>query len=231
MTVNPEEIIETRTPTPAELATFIKAMHDMSKWTQATLAEIAGLTERTVQRVENGEPSSLDTRRALARAFGCKDLDIFDKPWPLPNVEKLKTYSAELDKTVLIPITRIRDGRTIRTITEGAFGSLSEELGEVPDEAREAFASLVDSLRDYNDVRDLYSMSQRLEVDRQLDDQLKIIGDAGAAVGAGLRTAKIRLTSDMPNREPMDWTNVFFILASRDALPAKAHIPKSFKLE
>jgi DNA-binding XRE family transcriptional regulator len=80
VTVNPEEIIDTRVPTPADLAKFIKNMREMNKWSQATLAEIARLNERTVQRVENGEPSSLDTRRSLARAFSLDYLDIFERP-------------------------------------------------------------------------------------------------------------------------------------------------------
>jgi hypothetical protein len=53
---------------------------------------LARLNERTIQRVENGEPSTLDTRRALARAFGFEDLDIFEKPFPFPDAEKLKSY-------------------------------------------------------------------------------------------------------------------------------------------
>jgi transcriptional regulator with XRE-family HTH domain len=230
MTISPEEILEPRLPTPAELAELVKTMRDMNKWSQATLAEIARVNERTIQRVENGEPSSLDTRRALARAFGYEDLDIFEKPWPFPNVEKLKAYSAELDRTTVgIPITRISDARTLRTMVEGAESSTTEELGQLSAEAREAFASIVDYLRDYNDVRDLYSMSQRLDVDREIEALLKRIADADAAVGAGLRHARVRFKSDTLNCEPMDWTNIYFVLAPNDALPSNVRVPKAFK--
>jgi transcriptional regulator with XRE-family HTH domain len=163
MTVKPEEILEHRVPTPAEVAEITKALREANKWTQETLAELAGLRERTIQRVENGEPSSLDTRRAIARAFKCADIDVFEKPRPFPNVEKLKAYNEEIERTtVVVPLTRIREGRTLRTMTEGVECSASEEIGELSKAAREAFASLVDYLRDYNDVRDEYSMSQRL---------------------------------------------------------------------
>lgn len=230
MTVSPEEILDARVPTPAELAQFIKSLRDENKWSQATLAEISGLTERTIQRVENGEPSSLDTRRTLARAFKFDDLDTFEKPWPFPNVEKLKAYSAELDKTTaVIPITRIQDARTLRTMTEGAESSATEELGDLAPEAREAFASIVDYLRDYNDVRDLYSMSQRLDVDRDIDTLLKTVAGAGAAVGAGLRHARVRFKSDAPNCDPMDWINIYFVLAPNEALPSTVRVPKAFK--
>jgi DNA-binding XRE family transcriptional regulator len=70
--VTPEEILEHRVPTPAEVAEITKALREAKKWTQETLAEVAGLTNRTIQRVENGEPSSLDTRRAIAGAFAAR---------------------------------------------------------------------------------------------------------------------------------------------------------------
>jgi ribosome-binding protein aMBF1 (putative translation factor) len=49
----PEEILDARVPTPAELAQFVKSLRDENKWSQATLAEISGLTERTIQRVRD----------------------------------------------------------------------------------------------------------------------------------------------------------------------------------
>jgi transcriptional regulator with XRE-family HTH domain len=230
MTISPEDILEAHLLTPAELGEFVKTLRDMNKWSQATLAEIARVTERTVQRVENGKPSSLDTRRALARAFGCEDLDVFEKAWPFPNIEKLRAYEAELEETtVVVPITRIADARTLRTMTEGAESSATEEIGEVSAGAREAFASIVDYLRDYNDVHDLYSMSQRLEVDRDMDALLKTISDEGAAVGAGLRHARVRLKSDAANCKPMDWAIIYFVLAPCAALPVNVRVPKALK--
>jgi len=232
VSMNPDEILDAiRLPTPAELAKFIKTMRDINKWSQATLAEIARLTERTVQRVENGEPSSLDTHRALAQAFEYEDLDFFDKPWPFPNVEKLKAYSAELEKTtVVVPITRIEDARTLRTMMEGAESSATEELGELSTEAREAFASIVDNLRDYNDIRDALSMSQRLEVDRNIGAQLDTIAGEGAVVGAGLRHARVRFKSDAPKCDPLDWTNIYLVLAPKDTLPSNVRVAKALKL-
>jgi hypothetical protein len=117
-------------------------------------------------------------------------------------------------------------------MTEGAYGSASEEFGDLSDDAREAFASVIDSLRGYNDVRDLYSQTQRLEFDRGLDAGVEDhCRDRCGAVGAGLRQTRIRFNSDGPQCEPMDWTNVYFVLAPRDSLPANVRIPKAFKLE
>jgi len=232
MTINPDEVLEARVPTPAELAEFIKTKREMNRWSQVTLAEIARVTERTIQRVENGEPSSLDTRRALARAFGYEDLDVFDKPWLVPNIEKLKAYTAELDNTtVVVPLTRIGDGRTLRTMFEGADSSATEEIGQISSVACEAFAAIVDYLRDYNDISDVYSMSQRLGVDRDIDALLKAIYEERAAVGAGLRHAKLRSKTEPPDRPPRDWTNIYIALAPEDALPPNIRVSKEVKFE
>lgn len=39
-------------------------------WSQDQLAEIAGVSSRTIQRIENGSPPSMDTLKALAAGFG-----------------------------------------------------------------------------------------------------------------------------------------------------------------
>jgi transcriptional regulator with XRE-family HTH domain len=231
MTISPEEIIDNRPLMPAELALIVKQLRDDNKWSQATLAEIAGITERTIQRVENGEASSLDSRRAIARAFEFEDLDTFDKPWPIPNVEKLKAYSAELERTtIVLPITKIEAGRTLRTMIEGTSSYAVEEIGSNKSAAQEAFAAIVDYLSDYNDVREVYSMSQRLEVDRDIDGYLKSIADGGSQVGSSIRNAKIRFRSDAPGLEPVNWSNIYFILAPQGALPPSIRVPKKFEL-
>jgi DNA-binding XRE family transcriptional regulator len=223
MTANPDETLDHRVPTPADLAEIVKVMRATNKWSQATLAELARVTERTVQRVENGEPSSLDTRRALAGAFRCQDLDVFERPWPFPNVDKL----ADLEQTtVAISLTRIRDSRTVRTMVEGAHSSAIHEIGELSSQAREAFAEIVDYLRDYNDIRDEYSMGQRLGVDRDIDALLKSLSDQRAALGAGLFSTKLKWRG-VPDRPAMDWTNIYFVLAPEDALPSTVRVPRS----
>lgn len=244
MSVNPEEYtfmglplaeferkyLERRLPTPADLADFVKWLRDMNKWSQETLAEFARIDVRTVQRVENGEPSSLDTRRGLARAFQFEDLDVFNKPCCALNFEKIKADLAELEKTpVVYPITPIKDARSLRTIWEGAELSSAEEIGELSTGARQAFARIVDYLRDYNDVRDAYSQTQVIEVDGDIDALLKTVVDEGAVVGAGLRHLRVRFRSDAPNCEPMDLTIILVVLAPKHALPSTIRAPKAVK--
>ena len=39
-------------------------------WSQDQLAEISGVSSRTIQRIENGNPPSMETLKALAAGFG-----------------------------------------------------------------------------------------------------------------------------------------------------------------
>ncbi|CAI1543573.1 anaerobic benzoate catabolism transcriptional regulator [Serratia quinivorans] len=46
-------------------------------WSQEQLATIAGLSTRTVQRIENGEQASLETLTAIAAAMGLQIGDLY----------------------------------------------------------------------------------------------------------------------------------------------------------
>jgi hypothetical protein len=68
--------------------------------------------------------------------------------------------------------------------------------------------------------------SQRLDVDRDIDALLKTISEERAAIGAGLRHARVRFKTDAPNCQPMDWTNIYFVLAPDDAMPSNVRVTK-----
>jgi hypothetical protein len=191
---------------------------------------LAGVTERTIQRIETGAPSSLDTRRAIAGAFGFDDIDFFEKTLRFPDPDKFRAYKEEIEKTTVeMSLTRIEHGRALREMISGIQSSVIDQIGEPSESARRAFAEMVDYLRDYNDVRDEYSETQRLSVDADIDASLRTISDEHAAVGACLRSAKLRFETDQPDRAPMEWKNVYLVLAPTSALPSVVRVPKHFK--
>lgn len=222
------EFTEQRILTPEELGRVVRTFREAKQWTQATLAELSGLTERTVQRVEKGDNASHDTRCALARGFGFDNLNIFNEPIPMLNEEKYNTYLTELESsTVTVDIKRATKGRDVRSTIEGADSSVSDYVGEPAREAREVFAEFVDNLRDYNDIQDCFSDTQRLDFDNMLDELLARVQSHGCAVGVGKRKAMINFSNDPPGTSPMNWTNVFFILSTCDELPTKIRVPKN----
>ena len=78
-------------------------------------------------------------------------------------------------------------------MVEGAGSSVIDFVGEPSDAAKEAFAAFVDNLRDYNDIRDAYGETQRIELDRFLDGFLETIGDEDAAIAVGTRANESRV--------------------------------------
>lgn len=66
---------------------LIRKLRLQKGWSQEQLAELSGLSVRTIQRIERGYPSSLETRSALAAVFEIdllqltlEDPDMSDNP-------------------------------------------------------------------------------------------------------------------------------------------------------
>lgn len=79
--ISATEKTQPRLLTQEELGLAVKIQRELRQWSQEQLGEFSGLSTRTIQRVEGGKPSDLDTRRALARAFDLEEIDAFNKPY------------------------------------------------------------------------------------------------------------------------------------------------------
>lgn len=60
----------------------IKQLRLARAWSQEQLAELASLSVRTIQRIENGEQASLETLSAIAAAFNIRVTEIADGEEP-----------------------------------------------------------------------------------------------------------------------------------------------------
>ena len=56
----------------------LKSLRLEKGWSQAQLATISGLSDRTIQRAERGETPSLETVRALAASFDLSSAQLRD---------------------------------------------------------------------------------------------------------------------------------------------------------
>jgi transcriptional regulator with XRE-family HTH domain len=113
-----------------------------------TLAEIAGITARTLQRVESGQGGSADTRRALARALECPDIDAFNKPWPIPDMAKIKQEADRIKReTAEVAIQPLPTGRAVSEFAELSNASGLHQFGPMSEEAEHVFAELQDSIQ------------------------------------------------------------------------------------
>ena len=65
-------------------STFVKKLRDDRSWSQEHLATVAGLSLRTVQRVEAEGSAAAETRMAIASAFGVAVAELAPRP---PSLE------------------------------------------------------------------------------------------------------------------------------------------------
>ena len=90
-------------------------------WSQEQLAEVSGLSVRTIQRLERGQPGSLESMKALAAVFET-DLDRLKEPTmdaprsdvrpdealALAHVRKVKSFYVHLTQyLIVIPILAV----------------------------------------------------------------------------------------------------------------------------
>ena len=73
--------METNMPKCLDRAKFVKKERQVRAWPQTQLAEIAGVTPRTIQRLERDGAASFETLMGVADAFGIdvKELSEFPK--------------------------------------------------------------------------------------------------------------------------------------------------------
>jgi len=212
--------------TPEELALVVKLHRELRQWSQEQLGEISGLSTRTVQRVEDSQASSLDTRRALARAFEIEDIDAFNKPFAIPSEEELKAAKEKFDKeNITLPALPLTKGKELACLVELASMDLSTPAFALSREADERFAELIDYFRDYRDCADCYAQRDKFTVYDELQEHI----DALKALGVSLRyaTRKMVVKGDLPEAKPLPVTVLYVIAFEIGKEPTEFATPRS----
>lgn len=215
--------------TPEELSMVVKLHRELRHWSQEQLGELSGLSTRTIQRVEGGKPSDLDTRRALARAFEIEDIDAFNKPYVIPTADELKVAKEKFDKeNISLPALPLNTGKELAGLVELASMDMSTPAFELSREADECFAELIDYFRDYRDCADMYSQRDKFAV---YDDLQKHI-DALKILGVSLRyaTRKMAVKGDAPDAKPLPVTALYVIAFPLGKEPTEFATPRSMPI-
>ncbi len=188
-----ETPVQPRALTPEELAVVIRTLRDKKGWSQEQLAEIAKLSTRTVQRVEEGRPSSLDTRRALASGLGFEDIDALNKPYAIPTAAQIAEQQTKFDAEHLtLKAQRITSGKQLGRVVEQCSAALFHEAADLPVEAAEVFARLTDFCRDYADCDELYSAVDKLGVYEELEQMVRELADMKFTLMVATRDTLLR---------------------------------------
>ena len=180
--------------TPEEIGNMVRVFRTSQGWTQETLAELSGLQTRTIQRVEQGQPSSTDTRRAIARAFALDDLDYFTAQGNFPTEEEVLEQKAAFERELRLVDSQVVDGRELLALMQEGLGYnaiCAKGAAELPRAAQDAFAIIVDFVRDCMDIFDVASRTEMLCYGDDLDKSIDDLRLAGFRLCAAFRDTKL----------------------------------------
>src|SRR5438477_4609324 len=123
----------------------IRRHREQRSWTQAHLAEAAALSERTVQRAEEGKPIAAESLQAIAGAF---DVSVEDlrKPPHQAEIEKIKT------RYRVIRLQRIERGADLGRLLGGTHALNFDSPGVDTEAGEDAAAELEQELKNWTDA-------------------------------------------------------------------------------
>lgn len=216
-----------RVMNPAEIALIVRTMRTAKGLTQETLADLAGITTRSIQRLEKAEPTSIDVRRAVARALEIADLDVFNRVHDLGAYAKAADEAAKRVKNMLtLPVTVMKSGKALAELAERMTMHWANVPDDIAQEAREELASLLDYLRDYGDIHEEYSYSDKIELHDTLSGYLDRIAKLGFSVCCAERATKV-VGKNWVDKTPWPVTVVYFMVAERGKEPTSTMVPKA----
>jgi transcriptional regulator with XRE-family HTH domain len=223
-----EKTNQPRHLTPEELGQLVKIFREMRQWSQEQLGEISGLSARTIQRVEEGRRSGLDTRRALARAFESEDIDAFNKPYVIPTEAELNAATEKFNQeNITLPALSLTKGKELAGLVEMASMDLSTPGFDLAREADERFAELIDYFRDYRDCANSYSQRDKFAV----YDELQGYIDALHALGVSLRYATRKVViKGAPDLKPWPTTVLYVVAFPLGKEPTEFATPRSMPI-
>ena len=214
--------------TPGQVGLLVKLYRDAMGWSQETLAELSSVTVRTIQRIEAGQPSSLDSRRAIARGFEIPDLDVFCKPVPFPTAAELEEQKAAFDRDHVVLDAVRADGRKVISLLLDSPGTAAIGPGttaDLPRPAQDAYAAILDFTRDCMDVADVASRTEMLGYGDTLDEMLATLHHAGYCLCAARRDTSMT-NKGWADPTPMAVSITYLVAARIDAPPSKLAVSR-----
>jgi transcriptional regulator with XRE-family HTH domain len=176
---------EYRCLTPQEIGTAVTMFRHAAGMKQITLAMEAGVTERTVQRIERGEKVNDDSLRAIARVFRMDENSFFGPRDVLSEEEAIAHTLNKLEGLMVIEAHRFATLKDAEAVL-GTHGMLMQDR-DVSDDAAEDVANFRDLLREWNDAYScLDSNVEKLRASRSVLDAAKKLEARGYVIRYGV---------------------------------------------
>ena len=184
--------METMGRDPQYIADRLRLLRKTYGLTQENIAEMAGLSTRTIEKVESGRHRPEEqTLRSIAGALGC-DVQVFAKPTPEQEARQRAEMERALRKTVLVPTHPVRTEKDILNLY-GEWHAWRIDISAVEsNEALDIAAEMGDWLHDCDGLWGLCSMSERLGYARNFAELCQQIEGYGYLCHMGHHRQRLR---------------------------------------
>jgi transcriptional regulator with XRE-family HTH domain len=222
---------------PKILGFWSRCVREAQHLSQEALAANASINIRTVQRFEAGQPINVTSRRAVAKALGYDNPDIFDDPKFIENVLRFfdglkETQQKNLDDQhpdlVQVDAQAVTSGGQAASFAD-KVNAVSFTIDEaLSDQAKELAASFCDYVQDLMDVDD-FPLSSRLSFAKELDGMLNELREQGASIYSTTRDRKFR-GADWGDKPSWEMTVGYLVVVPADRQLTQLYIPRRTKL-
>lgn len=211
---------EFRCLSPEEISFAVRSRRELLGMKQLTLAQIAGITERTVQRIEGGQKADGQTLMAVAGALGFASHAFIGPRMIRTPEEAIAKVSNFFERWQFVEAPLVTDWRDIQSLM--LAHALVIDDSELDGDTAERVTELRDSLEGSLDFADLLSARDRMEYAKATFDILRPLQEAGivarfavAEMKNGMKAGALILLSKGHNRAkvtqalfPTDFTDL-----------------------
>jgi transcriptional regulator with XRE-family HTH domain len=222
---------------PKILGFWARCVRQSQNLSQEALAANANITVRTVQRFEAGEAVQIGSRRALAKALGYDDQDIFDDPKVAESVlscmNEFKAFQQkQLDDQhpdqMRLPAKPISCGEDAINFAQGKDAATFDISPELNRETKEIAAAFVDYVRDVGELDDV-SATNGLAFANELDGMLNKMKAEGALVYTAKHDRKF-VGENWADKTPMTLTLAYLVVVPATRKLEHLYVPRTTKL-
>ncbi|WNC72717.1 helix-turn-helix transcriptional regulator [Thalassotalea psychrophila] len=158
---------------------LIKKLRTEKSWTQDQLAMIAGVSLRTIQRLENKGTTSLETLKAIAVVFGMD----------ASQLNKEQDVSAISDGQTNKFLTRITNGTQLSSVLDGSLAFRINHDDPETAETADFLAEALSTIEDWGQLLSSLDSGEKVKASFSLSTLIKKIELHGFCV-FGLKTVE-----------------------------------------
>lgn len=158
----------------------IKKLGDLKLWTQAHLAEVAGVSDWTIRRIEAGGNAEKATLLLILDALDT-NIEELNNLFNDDNQAKTETTKKHTDIQFL---HRLKNGRELVKIIANAH-AYGYDYHDCNNEHLEYVQCFLSTAADVMDIWDMVEIGQRFDLENELSKQIKVLEKWGLWVFGG----------------------------------------------